>query len=213
VKGVGSSKKCALVEYIGKFPGLSTHGNSATPNNYVRTDDNVMEDIGELSKTNNPMSVYSQLNKKYELAAPKRTKQMKDKRRNDRKKEGVGSTSTFYRGNVDDHILQIKNLVHERHPFIRHTVHNGGKGPSMILYTDQQMEDLKILCCTGQAVLGLDKTFNLCDMHVTASCLKHVRVERTGTGDHPLFLGPIFIHYSSDFETYSAFFSHLIGWV
>ena len=36
-----------------------------------------------------------------------------------------------------------------------------------ILYIGQQIDDIKEMCCTGQTVLGVDKTFNLCRMHVT----------------------------------------------
>jgi hypothetical protein len=66
-----------------------------------------------------------------------------------------------------------------RHPFIRQVVHDGGKAPFIILYTDQPTEDLKKLCCTGQVVLGLDKTFNLCDMQVSCIILFQTGQGRT----------------------------------
>jgi len=53
------------------------------------------------------------------------------------------------------------------------------------------------------------KTFNLCEMHVTASCYKHTSVYMDNPGEPPIFLGPIFIHDNSDFESYSNFFNHL----
>lgn len=83
------------------------------------------------------------------------------------------------------------------------------KAPCLILYTDEQMTDLKNICCNGQSVLGVDKTFNLCDMHVTATCFKQNAVVRDDTGESPIFWGPLFIHDNSDFDTYSTFFNHL----
>lgn len=51
-----------------------------------------------------------------------------------------------------------------------------GKAPCLILYTDEQIQDIKTLCCTGLSILGIYKTFNLCDMHVTATCYKQTTV-------------------------------------
>jgi len=92
-------------------------------------------------------------------------------------------------------------MVQDRHPFVRQVLHDHGKSPSIVMYTDEQMKDLKKLCCSGRTVLGFDKTFNLCDMHVTTSCFKQLTVEKSDTGKPPLFIGPIFIHDISDFET------------
>ena len=65
-------------------------------------------------------------------------------------------------------------------------------GGSIVLYSEKQLEDLRSMCCTGQSILGIDKTFNLCDMHRTT-----------------IFLGPIFIHDNSDFYSFTHFFHHL----
>jgi len=46
-------------------------------------------------------------------------------------------------------------------------------------------------------------------MHVTVTCYKQLTVKRVRTGEPPIFLGPLFIHDNSDFETYSHFFHHL----
>ena len=67
----------------------------------------------------------------------------------------------------------------------------------------------KLLCCTGQTVLGIDKTFTLCDMHVTVTCYKQLTVVKEGTTEPPLFIGPILIHDNSDFDTYCNFFFNL----
>jgi hypothetical protein len=35
---------------------------------------------------------------------------------------------------------------------------NQGKAPSLILHNDDDIKDLKNICCTGQSILGVDKT-------------------------------------------------------
>jgi len=64
---------------------------------------------------------------------------------------------------------------------VKSIVKDNGKAPCVILYTEQQLEDLKNLCCTGQSILEIDKTFNLCDMHVTASCYTQTTVVMEST--------------------------------
>ena len=96
-----------------------------------------------------------------------------------------------------------------RIPYVRSVVRTNNKTPGIILYTDEQIRDLKNLCCSGKSTLGFDKTFNLCDMHVSVTCYKQLSVVRTTTGETPIFIGPIFIHDNSDFETYCHFFHHL----
>ena len=88
-------------------------------------------------------------------------------------------------------------------------IRDQGKAPCLILYTDEQMADIRNLCCSGQTVLGVDKTLNLCDMHVTATCFKQLTAIRETTGESPIFLGPLYIHDNSDFQSYSNFFNHL----
>ena len=46
-------------------------------------------------------------------------------------------------------------------------------------------------------------------MHVTITCYKQTSVIRHDTNEHPIFLGPIFIHDNSDFESFGNFFFHL----
>ena len=60
------------------------------------------------------------------------------------------------------------------------------------LYSEEQISDLKQLCCTGQTVLGIDKTFNLCDMHVTVMCYKQLAVSYLKNAEHPLFFWATF---------------------
>ena len=206
----GGNTQIALVEYIGEYPGLGAHGNAKNKEEYVRTPQFVMVEMGELLKSNKPQHVYNKLTAKHDdLSGPANIEQVYNKQRRDRVKERKESGYIGNRNNFADHIKEIENRVTGNHPFIRSVVRQGGKAPSIILYTDEQINDLKTLCCTGQTVLGFDKTFNLCDMHVTMSGYKQLSVKRNNTSEPPLFFGPMYIHDNSDFESYATFFNHI----
>lgn len=44
---------------------------------------------------------------------------------------------------------------------------------------------------------------------MTVGVFKQLAVKRRDTGEHPLFVGPMFLHGNSDFETYHVFFLNL----
>ncbi|KAK3101791.1 hypothetical protein FSP39_006376 [Pinctada imbricata] len=195
-----------ICEYIGKFPGLSSHGNTKIgETEYLRIPTNVMEEMSTLLKQKTPLEVYNDLTIKHdELSGPKNKQQVRDKKKNDKKK-----TKTHIGKNIADHMAEIDNLVTQNDSIVKSVIRSQGKSPCLILYNDEQIKDLKNICCTGQSILCVDKTFNLCDMHVTATCYKQVSVVDEKTNESPIFLGPMFIHDSSDFGTYASFFNHL----
>ena len=131
------------------------------------------------------------------------------KKHNDAKRDRRDNGLTGNRRNVADHVIGLDNLVADGHHFVKSVVRNSGKPPCIILYTDEQLHDIRTLCTTRRTVWGIDKTFNLCDMHVTVTCYKQLTVEHTTTKEPPLFIGPMFIHDNSDFETYMTFLNHL----
>ena len=208
--GLGGDKEIAVVEYVGKFPGVAPHGNAKHKTEYVRTPDNVMSEMADMLKSNKPKQVYDKLTNKHdELSGPTDPRQVRDMKRrmvtNERKQAGL----TGNRQNIADHIIEIENKVSRNDPFIRSVIRQNDKASCVILYNDEQIQDLKQLCCNGKTVLGLDKTFNLCDMHVTVTCYKQLSVTKVSTSEPPIFIGPMFIHDNSDFDTYSNFFLNL----
>ena len=208
--GLGGDSEIAVVEYIGAYPGLGPHGNSKHKDEYMRTPDNVMDEMREMLKSKKPKQVYDKLSNKHdELSGPSNLQQVQDMKRKEALKERINSGLTSNRQNIADHLIEIENRVSRNDPFIRSVIRQNGKAPCIILYNDEQIHDLKLLCCTGQTVLGVDKTFNLCDMHVTVTCYKQLSVVKEGTTEPPLFIGPIFIHDNSDFDTYCNFFFNL----
>ena len=177
------SDKIALVEYIGKYPGPAPHGNAKQKSEYIRTPHYVTLEMGELLKHSKPQNGYDKLTTKYdELSGPANHQQIYDKKSKVMAKERKENGFTYNRNNIADHIKEIESKVTDNHPFIRSVVRHDGKVPFIISYLAEQMTDLKQLhvCCTGQAILGVEKTFNLCDMHVTVSCYEQSAVTRDG---------------------------------
>ena len=78
------------------------------------------------------------------------------------------------------------------------------------LYSDEQLIDMK-RNCTGKdgSVIGVDRTFNLGRVFATATSYKNRSVESNKTGQYPVFLGPLCLHYDAEQSTYHKFFSHL----
>ena len=150
-----------------------------------------------------PHQILSELSTKYdELTQPTGLKQIYNVLQRNRQKE---NEVNGHLNNFADQIRHLENLVSENSPYVRSVLHTSGRTPSVVLFHDEQIEDLKNVCRSGEAVLGIDKTFNLCKMHVTVTCFKQTSVNRVGTENHPIFLGPMFIHDNSDFESYCHF--------
>jgi hypothetical protein len=79
--------------------------------------------------------------------------------------------------------------------FVRFVGVSTARVPSIVLYTDRQIRDIKSFCFNRSegSVLGFDKTYNLSSMYVTPSVYKNVALVRRSTGVTPLFMGPVFI--------------------
>ena len=63
----------------------------------------------------------------------------------------------------------------------------------------RQVKDFVKFCCTGQntSVLGIDTTYNLCNMWVTGSCYQN-RLIRNYSGHHPVFLSPVLFRFTKE---------------
>ena len=85
--------------------------------------------------------------------------------------------------------------------------------PAIVVFTNNQLNDMIRFCTSAVAfcILTVDPTFSLGDFDVTPITYRHLLLE-TGRGKtHPVFLGPIFIHYRKTFAAYLFFSSTLIG--
>ena len=81
------------------------------------------------------------------------------------------------------------------------------------MYIDKQLQDIRRFCCSAPigetTVLGVDKTVNLGQFHVTVTCFKNLSMLRRDTNDHPIFLGHMYKNVSSKTSDYSVFFDHI----
>ena len=130
----------ALVEYIGKFTGLSAHGNSKSGNGeYIRTPAEVLDEMGELLKTQKPSTVYNTLKSKYdEVSRPINLQQVRNKKRRVKKESNTSNGN-----NVADQVQVLENMVANNHNFVRTIIRDKNKTPTIILYNDDQIQDLK----------------------------------------------------------------------
>ena len=99
-------------------------------------------------------------------------------------------------------------MVHQ-HPYVQQVINYKGASPAVILYKEDKIQDIKRLCSQGTVTLGVDKTNNLSNMHITAIVFRQLLVFRESTDDHPLFIGPAFIHGHFTEKVFNLFFSQL----
>ena len=73
------------------------------------------------------------------------------------------------------------------------------------------MSMIKSFCFnqTLASVLSFDKTYNLGSIFVTTSVFTNKALLRRSTDDEPIFIGPIFLHSESGFESFAYFMGHL----
>ncbi|XP_034015727.1 uncharacterized protein LOC117501034 [Thalassophryne amazonica] len=211
----------ACVEYTGKYPDAAKpHGNSKPDDKfpYVRTDPAVLERIANADAKLGPNELYDLMTRDTDMqAVPRDPKQIKNKRYYEKRKQKMQSTSdTLVKINhgthSDDDMQQLFSLIGS-HPFVQGICGVVGSTPAVILYTEEQLHDLRRFCFSKSVaentVLGIDKILNLTNFCVTTTSFKNLALIRRTTRDHPIFMGPMFIHGNSTQTDFTQFFSHL----
>ena len=61
------------------------------------------------------------------------------------------------------------------------------------------------------SVLGIDTTFNLCNLWVTDSCYRNKRLVNNVSGENPNFLAPSLFHFTKDEQTFRRFAVELLA--
>jgi len=100
----------------------------------------------------------------------------------------------------------------EAEDFVRSVYIQLRQAPAVVLYTQEQIDDLRLLCskaCTPalRSVLSVDRTFNLSSLFVTVMVFKNKKVFRKATQEPPIFIGPMMLHGDGKYGTYHHFFS------
>ena len=201
------SKPLAVIEYSGTYPQSSAcHGNSAKDTEYVRTKPSVIAAVDtNLKSRKRPHDVYSEVTADNPEKGPRNMQQVYN-----RKKKIKDQSASQPKRNLADDVQTVLSKVQEQ-KFVRSAVVAGNKPPTVIVYTDQQLADVKRFCTGRQkrCILGIDRTFNLGKCFVTVTTFKYVDVLRNKTNEPPVFLGPCYLHWDGTVATYANFFHHL----
>ena len=97
----------------------------------------------------------------------------------------------------------------DTHEFFQEIVHTKQCVPSIICYTNEQLQDMKNFITSKSGKLGIDQTSNLGQFYVTTIVFKNHRLILKETKDNPIFLGPLFLYQQTDYNTYRALFNKL----
>ena len=206
-------KTVAVVEYVGICPGNTMpHGNSKQNTcEYVRTSCSVkrkLNDLIEAKKT--PREIYENLVLDDSNCAPRDLKQVQNaKYHNERKKRS--SNNKHNRQNAADEIQTLLSDIH-CHPFIQEIIQLKGKPPCVVLYLQDDLEDIRQFCTSSArnpSVVGIDRTFNIGACYATTLVYQHKNLLRKGKTYSPIMLGAIYLHWDGYYETYHRFLSHL----
>ena len=217
VTWLSDQREKAIVEYLGIFPAhVTNHGNAKCAGEYIRTDPQVLNTIQQHVQTSRdkPKKIYTQMDKA--------NTQEPDKPRNLKQVQNItcafnkanGSAGGFNsKANFADEMQQLCTKVVDD-DFIKGVFFCQGHSPSVVLYTESQLCDLKRCCgCETpdsiRSVMCVDRTFNLSNLFLTVIVFKNNTVIRKTSHEPPLFIGPMFLHGDGQQETYLQFFSHL----
>ena len=192
----------AIVEYTGKFPGLQRHGNAkddAMPS-YSRTSSAVMDRVAERI-TDKTGDIYSDLCNEFGNGnGPRDEKQIRNKKYNE-KKTRCDDTELRGGNNFADQMQQALTMSLE-HPFVMAFHNHKSKVPSIVLFNNNMC-----FARDSPSVFGIDKSFNLGDIYVTATSFKHKGLLRKETRDHPIVMGPLLLHGNSTETIFRCFLS------
>ena len=85
--------------------------------------------------------------------------------------------------------------------------------PAIVVATERQISDLVRFCTNSSnfGIMTIDPTFSLGEFDVTVTTYRQLTLQSRCTDDHPVFIGPVMIHYRKSFSTYLFFASTLLG--
>jgi len=115
--------------------------------------------------------------------------------------------------NIADEIQTLMSrLTSAEEDFVRSLFVQLHRSPAVILYTDEQIQDLRTLCskeCLSslRSILSVDRTFNLSALFVTVMAYRNRKIIRKATQQPPIFIDPLMLHGNGKFDTYAHFFT------
>ena len=116
------------------------------------------------------------------------------------------------KGGVSDELLIVMQKA-KADPIVRDV--KTSPDPAIVVCTDSQLSDLERFCAPSLelpcSVLTVDPTFCLGDFECTPISYHHLLLVSRRYGKHPVFIGPLLIHYRKNFASFLFFASSLIG--
>lgn len=176
--------------------------------NVRRTDPAILREAAHITKQHHqmPMTTCQQMMQNDSINAP-RAKQIRDKVYRETKKT---DSENFPLHKIADEVLCVINMCQNGENNVREIFLTPNKPPSVIVYSDEQLEDMKSNCIgPNGSVIGIDRTFNLGPCFVTTTTYKNVKILKRETLQNPIFLGPIFLHWDGETDSYFKFLCHL----
>ena len=186
---------------------INPHGNASSSQPYLRTSTSTLRTIKSKLKSTSPKETLEVVSrdKGGEFLAkstgdlPRNRQQIYNMNKHQKSQDPLYSL-----------ILEIQYLGGDEDQFIRKL--KLAPEPSMILAYDYQLTELEAFCTepTYHSVLGIDPTFNLGQFHLTVTTYKQLQLVKPN-GEHPTFVGPLFLHYRKTYSCYNSFSSGLAG--
>ena len=200
----------SVVEYLGNLDDESCvsqpHGNSKVNTEpYTRTKPGTIEMIKDTVQHATPAEAYEKLtNLENSIDFPRNLQQCRNFRKN--RDDGSNKASR----NEADEILEVIKLLSSGHPYVAEIIHARDiPKPIIICYTSDQLLDFRSFLASNGGVIGVDRTFMLGPCYVTTIVFKSHKVVRRETGEPPIMMGPLMLHWDGKTSSYLRFFSHI----
>ena len=184
---------------------------------YVKTDKKVLSAIDERLDTyaDNEIfhSVLGEFGGPFKSSSPstepRNQKQVANRRRAQKRRLETPTSSKLLNSPCGD-LEKLIRLQHDPKSPVQ-TVLISGDWFLAFIYSERQLNDIVKFCCNlddvSSSVLGVDTTFNLCDMWLTDTSYRNQRLKtvRSNRKRSPVFMGPAMLHHSKDENTFRRF--------
>ena len=208
-----------LCEYLGTMPvDCVSHGNCKQEGTqYVRTRPAVTQAIRQQCRESkhNPKKIFDTMTSTAaeESECPRNLKQVQNA--SVEVNEQLRDKNLRGTNNLADEMLTLCSMVKDN-DFVRTVTFNSEHAPCAILYTKEQLADVKRFCGADapdnvRRVLCVDRTFNVSSLFLTLTVFKNMSVVHSSTRQPPIFLGPMFLHGDGAFVSYLTFFMSMRG--
>ncbi len=204
----------AVVEYTGIDPMAHPHGNATKSlADFYRTYPDVMDKMKAQAPLKNPKELFMDNFTHEDLRESSRNQeQAKNIKKNlTRKEKGPYKSRT----NLADQVVEVANyVVSGVHNCKVMVMKHEQPLPDIMMWSDELLAQVRNLCGNKgfkPGILAVDRTFNLGKFFLTTTVFKQTNLCRHEGDDnsHPVFLGPVLLHFDAKYPTYKNFFSTL----